>query len=297
MTTNTYSNSQPTANILISGANGANGTELVKLFAGQQMPVRALVRDASRAQKIALPGVEIVEGDFDRPETLSAALRGIERAFLLAPSSERAEKQQIAFVEAARKSDAKHIVKLSQLGADSGSPQRFLRYHGRVEAAIRESGLAFTFLRPNLFMQTLLNFAGTIKEKNAFFAPMGEGRVSVVDTRDIAQVAFVSLSQSGHENKIYDLTGPGALSHAQMAEQLSGVLGRTVSYQNIPPEAMRESLLGLHFPTWQADGLLEEYAAWSQDEAAQIATGVFDATGHEPRSFEQFARDYAPAFR
>lgn len=297
MTTNNHSNSRPSSRVLISGANGANGTELVKLFAGQKRPVRALVREASRAQKIALPGVEIVEGDFDRPETLSAALQGIERAFLLAPSSEQAEKQQIAFVEAAQKSGVRHIVKLSQLGADADSSQRFLRYHGRVEAAIRESGLASTFLRPNLFMQTLLNFAGTIKEKNAFFAPMEQGRVSVIDTRDIAQVAFVSLSQTGHENKIYDLTGPEALSHAQMAEQLSGVLGRTVSYQNIPPESMRESLLGLHFPVWQADGLLEEYAAWSQDEAAQIATGVFDATGQEPRAFEQFARDYAPAFR
>ena len=215
---------------------------------------------------------------------------------MLTPSSERAEKQQLAFVDEARKSDVKHIVKLSQLGADSGSSQRFLRYHGNVEAAIRESGLAFTFLRPNLFMQTMLSFAGTIKEKNAFFAPMGEGRVSVVDTRDIAGVAFVSLTQSGHENKSYEITGPQALSHAQMAEQLSGVLNRTISYVNIPPEAMREALLGLHFPAWQADGLLEEYAAWSQDEAAQIATGVFDATGQEPRAFEQFARDNASAF-
>lgn len=291
-----HSDSQPGARVLITGANGANGAELVKLFAAQEIPVRALVRDRSRAEKIALPGVEVVEGDFDRPATLDAALKGIERAFLLSPSSERAEKQQLGFVEAATRSGVRHIVKLSQLGADADSSQRFLRYHGKVEAAIRESGLAFTFLRPNLFMQTLLNFAGTIKEKNAFFAPMGEGRVSVVDTRDIAQVAFVSLAQGGHANKIYEITGPQSLSHAQMAEQLSGVIGRTISYVNIPPEAMRQSLLGLHFPAWQADGLLEEYAAWSQDEAAQVTASVRDATAHEPRSFEQFARDHASAF-
>ena len=296
MTTNSHSDSPTKPTVLITGANGANGAELVKLFAAQNIPVRALVRDRSRAEKIALPGVEIVEGDFDRPDTLAAALSGIERAFLLSPSSERAEKQQLAFVDEARESDVKHIVKLSQLGADSGSSQRFLRYHGNVEAAIRESGLDFTFLRPNLFMQTLLSFAGTIKEKNAFFAPMGEGRVSVVDTRDIAGVAFVSLFQSGHENKIYDITGPDFLSHTQMAEQLSGVLGRTISYHDIPPEAMRETLLGLHFPVWQADGLLEEYAAWSENEAAQVTHDVREATGHEPRSFEQFARDHASAF-
>ncbi len=296
MTTDFYSDSQTGAKILITGATGANGAELVKLFAAQNIPVRALVRDRSRAETIALPGVEIVEGDFDRPETLGAALKGIERAFLLSPSSERAETQQLAFLEAAQKSGVKHLVKLSQLGADSGSSQRFLRYHGRVEAAIQESGLDFTFLRPNLFMQTLLNFAGTIKEKNAFFAPMGDGQVSVVDTRDIARVAFASLTGYGHENKNYDLTGPQSLSHAQMGEQLSGVLGRTIAYVNIPPEAMREALLGFHFPVWQADGLLEEYAAWSQGEAAQVATDVRDSTGHEPRSFEQFARDHASAF-
>ncbi len=296
MTTNIHSDPQPGAKVLITGANGANGAELVKLFAAQNIPVRALVRDRSRAEKIALPGVETIEGDFDRPETLDAALKGIERAFLLTPSSERAEKQQLAFVEAAQKSDVKHIVKLSQLGADADSSQRFLRYHGKVETAIRESSLAFTFLRPNLFMQTLLSFAGTIKEKNAFFAPMGEGRVSVVDTRDIAQVAFVSLTGDGHENKIYEITGPDSLSHGQMAEQLSGVLGRTISYVNIPPEAMRQSLLDLHFPVWQADGLLEEYAAWSQNEAAQVTGDVRDVTGHDPRSFEQFACDHASAF-
>ncbi len=295
MATNT-SNPQHTLAVLITGATGENGRELIQLFAAQNIPVRALVRDKTRADKIALPGVELVQGDFDHPETLRAALSGIERAFLLSPSSQNAEKQQLAFLESAKQCGVKHIVKLSQLGADSSSSQRFLRYHGAVEDAIRASGLEYTFLRPNLFMQTVLSFADTIKQKNAFFAPMGEGRVSVVDTRDIAGVAFSSLTENGHEGKTYNITGPQSLSHAQMAKQLSDTLNRPISYVNISPDAMRETLLGLHFPAWQADGLLEEYASWSHDEAAQIESGVLDATGNEPHTFEQFTRDYARDF-
>jgi len=203
-----------TATTLITGATGANGTELVKLFAAQNIPVRALVRAKNRAQSIALAGVDVVEGDFDHPETLSAALKGIERAFLLVPSSEDGQKQQLAFVEAAKTSGVKHIVKLSQLGASRDSSQRFLHVHGVVEDAIRASGLAFTFLRPNLFMQGLLSFKTTINSQNAFYAPADEGKISIVDVRDIAQVAFASLTQAGHEGKILRHHRP-AIAHAR----------------------------------------------------------------------------------
>ena len=209
---------------------------------------------------------------------------------MLAPSSQNVEEQQITFVQCAQQSGVRHLVKLSQLGADADSSQRFLRYHGAVEDAIRASGLAFTFLRPNLFMQTLLASAQTIKEKNAFYAPMGAGRISVVDVRDIAAVAFAALTQDVHEGVTYDITGPQGRSHGDIAHILSEVVGRTIDYIDVPPAVMKETLLGTGFPAWQADGLLEEYAAWGQNEAAQIAPGVRDATGREPRNFETFAR-------
>ncbi len=121
--------------ILVTGATGSNGTEIVKRLASRNVQVRAMVRDQNRASEIAVPNVEVVEGNFDRPETLLSALVGVERAFLLTNSSERAEAQQIAFIDAARQSDVEHIVKLSQFGADASSPGRFLRYHAEVEAA------------------------------------------------------------------------------------------------------------------------------------------------------------------
>jgi uncharacterized protein YbjT (DUF2867 family) len=270
--------------ILVTGATGNNGTEIVKrLAATTQVQVRAMVRNRERASAIALPHVEVVEGDFDRPATLLSALAGVERAFLLTNSSERAQAQQIAFIDAARHSGVAHIVKLSQLGAEAHSPVRFLRYHAAVEATLQASGIAYTLLRPNLFMQGLLNFRSTIATQNAFYAAAGDAKVSVIDLRDIADVAVAALTEAGHEGKIYELTGPQALTHAEMAELLSKVLGRRVTFVDISPEAMREALLEFGFPVWQADGLIEDYAHYRRGEAAAVRSGVQDAIGKAPR--------------
>ena len=212
--------------ILVTGATGSNGIEILKLLAARGIPVRAMVRDLSKSASIAQPNVEIVEGDFDRPETLLAALNGVDRAFLLTNSTDRAEAQQLAFVEAAHRSGVSHIVNLSQLHANQNSPGRFLRYHAAVEAAIQASGMAYTFLRPNLYMQGLLNFCSTIKDNNVFYAAAGDAKVSLVDVRDIAAVAVAALTEAGHKGKIYDITGLQALTHTEMAEHLSTALGR-----------------------------------------------------------------------
>lgn len=138
--------------ILVTGATGNNGSEIVKLLAAQNIPVRAMVRSRDRASTMTAPNIEVVEADFDRPETLLTALNGVDRAFLVTNSSEHAQAQQLAFVEAAKQSGVAQIVKLSQFAANAHSPVRFLRYHAAVEAAIQASGIAYTFLRPNLFI-------------------------------------------------------------------------------------------------------------------------------------------------
>ena len=173
--------------ILITGATGTNGVELLKLLASHGIPARAMIRPGANARAISdLPGIDIVEGDFDDPSSLEHILVGVERAFLLTNSTERSETQQLGFVEAARRSGVKHLVKLSQFAACASSPVRFLRYHAVVEGAIRNSGMAFTFLRPNLYMQGLLLFRDAIAKQGRFFAPVGDARVSVVDVRDSA---------------------------------------------------------------------------------------------------------------
>lgn len=297
MNTSLVPANQTTPSILITGATGNIGSELTKLLAQRGIPFRAMVRNPDHETALtALPGAEIVAGDFNDPASLASALRGIERAFLLTPSSEQAEEQQLRFVNEARKAGVRHIVKLSQLAADEHSPVRFLRYHAVVERAIRESGMDFTFLRPNLFMQGLLSFRSTIAQSGKFFAPIGDARVSVVDVRDIASVAAAALTLANHFGQTYTLTGPESLTHAEMAQLLSSALNRPVMFIDITPEVMRATLTQIGFPAWQADGLIEDYAHYSRNEAAPVIAGVQDATGHAPRSFATFAGDYADTF-
>ena len=188
------------------------------------------------------------------------------------------------------------MVYLSQLHAAKDPPVRFLRYHAVVEEAIASSGMEFTHLRPNLYMQGLLGFRASIASEGQFFAPIGDARVSIVDVRDIAKVAAAVLTQTGHEGKIYDITGPEALTHAEMASQLSDALGRQITFIDIPERTMREALIGFGLPEWQADGLIEDYAHYRRGEATNVSNTVLEVTGHPARSFSTFARDYKHAF-
>jgi uncharacterized protein YbjT (DUF2867 family) len=282
--------------ILVTGATGNNGIELIKRLSSLGAAVRGMVRNRHDRVNSTLPGVEFMTANFDDPASIRRALEGIERAFLVTNSSERAEAQQLGFVEVARAVGRRHIVYLSQLHAATSSPVRFLRYHAVVEAAIVSSGITYTHLRPNLYMQGLLGFRSSIISEGRFFAPASDARVSIVDVRDIAAVAAATLTESGHGGKIYDITGPEALTHAEMASQLSNALGRNITFVNIQERAMRDMLLGFGIPAWQAEGLIEDYAHYRRGEASIIARAIRDVTGCPPRSFAAFARDYKQAF-
>jgi uncharacterized protein YbjT (DUF2867 family) len=218
-------------------------------LSGRGEPIRAMVRK-QRGIVNATPncGLEFVVADFDDTASLRKALDGVQRAFLVTNSSEQVEERQLRFVALARESGVKHIVYLSQLHASSASPLRFLRYHAAVEEALRKSGMSYTNLRPNLYMQGLLMIGKSIATEGRFFAPAGEARVSVVDVRDIAAVAVAALTQTRHEGKTYELTGPEALTHTQMAEQLSEALNRPITFVDLPEKAFRDALRGSTCP-------------------------------------------------
>jgi uncharacterized protein YbjT (DUF2867 family) len=284
-------------NILITGATGNIGSALTQYLSAQNIPFVAMVR---RAQEIngldKLPGASIKVGDFNDSSSLTAALKGIDTAFLLTPSSELAEAQQKRFVDVSQAAGVKHIVKLSQWAASVNSPVRFLRYHAAVEQHIQKSGMSYTFLRPNLFMQGLLGLKDYIANKGVFFASVGNAQISAVDVRDIAEVAAAALTDSSHQNKTYELSGPEALTHFDMASKLSAALGRTIHFTDTAEVVMHDALLKAGFPLWQADGLLEDYAHYRNLEAVTVTSDVQKVTGHAARNFDQFARDYAPAF-
>jgi uncharacterized protein YbjT (DUF2867 family) len=283
--------------ILITGATGNIGTEVSKQLSAKGVTFKAMVRSADQADSLkSLPHCEIVTGNFDDLYSIEKALEGIDRAFLLTSSSEKTEKQQSDFIDIAKKTGVKHIVKQSQWAADEQSPVRFLRYHAVVEQKIRESGLAYTFLRPNLFMQGLIGFKKSIAEQGKFFAAVGESKISAVDIRDIAAVAVEALTEDGHTGKIYNLTGPAAITHTEMAKYLSNALGRDITFLDVPPEVMLQALLDAKFPQWMAEGLIEDYAHYAREEAAVVTSDIKDVTGKNPHNFADFAHDYRNAF-
>jgi uncharacterized protein YbjT (DUF2867 family) len=281
--------------ILVTGATGNTGSVLVDLLTQRGALVRVMVRDQGDAAKFDAPRVSVVVADFDDTQSVTAALAGTDRAYLVTPSSERAAEQQIRFAETAVESSVRHLVVLSQFAAGPDSPVRFLRWHAAVERRVRELGIGYTFLRPNLFFQGLFAAAGTVAASSRLFAPIGEARVSAVDVRDIAAVAAVTLTEPGHDGQIYTITGPAAITHGEIAAALSAALGREITFEDVSPQVFAESLRGV-LPAWQVDGLLEDYAHYACGEAAEVYPTIADVTGRYPLSIGQFARDYAAAF-
>jgi uncharacterized protein YbjT (DUF2867 family) len=276
--------------VLVTGATGTVGSALIPALQARGVTVRAMTRNPGRP----VPGVENVVADLRDPESVTAALRGVEAAFLNSPSAVDAAALQIQFADLARNAGVNRIVLLSQYAARADSPVRFLRWHAEVEAHVQHLGLDHTVLRPNLYMQALLGFAGTIAQ-GWFAAPIGDAAVSLIDTRDIADTAAAVLTGTGHTGHTYTLTGPRAVTHDQIAQALSTATGRNIAFRDAPADQFSAALADI-LPPWQLDGLVEDYAHYARGEAAEVHTSVPDLTGHPARDITDFARDYAAAF-
>ena len=282
--------------ILVTGATGKVGQEVVRQLSSANVPLRAFVRDPLRASHIRLPGVQIAVGDLSKPETLDAAMDGIERVFLLSPPDPDQVNLQSNAIDSARRMGARHVVKVSVAGGPDAGTQ-IGRWHWTTETQLKESGLEFTILRPTSYMQQLFLFAPAIAATGSFQLAMGAGAVAVVDTRDVAAVAVRALTEPGHEHRIYDLTGPEALTFEEMALELSHATGKKITYVHVPPEYARKQLLQMGQPRWLVEDMIVLSASFRQGYGAAVSTAVRDVTNRAPRSFSEFARDYAAVFR
>ena len=276
--------------ILVTGASGTVGGEVVKALVGQKTPVRAGYR--SRPQNVPA-GVETVALDYDRPETIAPALAGVETLFLLSSTVA----PEVRVVDEAKRAGVKRIVKLSVLGAAEGRFE-FARWHRPVEQHIEASGLAWTYLRPNGFMQNMINYKGeTIRTQSALYASVGDAAISHVDARDIGAAAARVLAEDGHHGKAYDLTGGSALTYGQVAQALSTALGRTIRYVPITPEQYKAAAVAAGTPEAYADALVDLDRAYAAGVGSRVSSDLKTLTGRDPISFDAFARDYAPAMR
>ena len=280
--------------ILITGASGNVGREVVKQALAVGLQIRATFQSPAVAAK-APAGLEGVIMDYAKPETIRPALHGVEKILLVGPPVRDLPALEANFVKEVRRAGRKHIVKISALG---GRESMFSSGHRDSEENIEASGLPYTFLRPNGFMQNLVNYnAGTIRSQNAFYGCQGDGAVSIVDIRDIAAVAVIVLAATGHEGKSYALTGGEALTSEQVAEKISRVAGRKISYVDLQAAELKKGILSAGTPEWSADALLDLQRLYREGKASLVTDNVERLTGHKPITFDQFARDYAFAFQ
>ena len=282
--------------ILVTGATGHVGSELVRLLAEQGAPARALVHSADKAAPIRHLGLETALGDYEQPDTLDVAMKGCDQLFLLSPPTPRQPQQEQHVIDAARRAGLDHVVKQSVPWAGPDAPLVFCRWHGQVEQHLAQSGLAYTLLRPSSFMQNFLMSAQQVADQGVLYGMFGEGRVAFIDARDIAAAAAELLTNPGHQGASYTLTGPEALSAAEVAERLSAATGRQVRSVDLGPDGYRQALAGAGMPGWLVDGAVESNTMLAAGHAATVTNEVARLTGRPPRTFAQFAADHQAAF-
>lgn len=283
--------------ILVIGGTGTVGSEVVKQLAEKKAKTRVLVRNAQKEAEVKKLGLETALGDVTQPASLEAALKGVDHVFLLTPASPNQGDQESAIVDLAKKAGVHHLVLLSAIGASADSPLNLARQHAKAEDHLKSSGLGYTILQPHSFMQNYLMQAGGIKGMSAIYGNFKEGRIAMVDARDIAAVAVECLTEAGHEGKTYLITGGEALTESQAAEKLSAVIGKKVNYMDVPTEAIVKSMTGMGMPDWLAGDLSKLGEVFAAGHGAATTDVVEKVTKKAPIKFDQFARDYAQAFK
>jgi len=282
--------------ILVFGATGTIGSQVLRLLVARGEKVRAVVHSPAGARRIRQADVEVVQGDLDKPETLDRVFEGVEKVFLVSPAHPRQVEREGNAVEAARRAGVRHIVKLSALGARIDSQFLIGRIHGEIERKIEESGIPYTHLRPHFYMQNLLSFAEPIKYSSAIYAPVRDGKIGMVHVRDIAAVAATVLTEPGHRNKIYEITGPEAVSLSDVAGKLSRITGEEISFVNVPMPAARQNLVNSGVPDWMADATLEFYELWAAGKASKVTDTVAQVTGRWPITLDKFLEENKDSF-
>jgi uncharacterized protein YbjT (DUF2867 family) len=282
--------------ILVTGATGNIGSRIVEALAAQGVPCTAFVRDTTKAAGRLPATVPLVVGDFADRAGIHAALDGIDAVLLSSGNDPRQVDYECNVIDAVATTCRCPLVKISSVGAEPGSPAAFVDWHGRSEAHLVDSGLAATVLRANFFMTNLLSAADSIRQGGPLAAPAGDARIAMVDPDDIAACAVIALTTPGHEGRAYELTGPEALTYADVAATLSEVLAQPIDFLDAPADAVREAMLGVGMPAWFADGFLTLFAELRRGIASRVTADVAELTARPARSLRDFLAAHRQVF-
>lgn len=281
--------------IFVTGATGTVGSHVVERLRERDVTVRAGVRDVEQARRRFGDDVECVAFDFRKPETWGAAFEDVDAMFLVRPPSMSDVKRHLTpAVDAAARVGVEHVVYLSVLGAEKNP----LVPHHRVERHLRGADVTYTFLRASFFMQNLAEeHLEDVRERDEISVPAGDGATSFVDARDVAAVGVAALTEPGHENRAYDVTGPEALTYAEVAAVFSDVLGRCIEYARPGAVEFVRTQYRRGTPLGFALVMLAVYTTARVGLAGRVTDDVEEVLGRPPRTMREFVRDNADTFR
>jgi uncharacterized protein YbjT (DUF2867 family) len=279
--------------ILITTA-GKVGSVAALLLAQREVPVKVLVRDPAKADGLARAGVEVIAGDLRIPAPIDAAMRGVAAVVLVSPA---VPAEELNVIDSAVRAGVNHVVKVTSK-ASLDSPIARRRGQAEIENALVASGLGYTLLRNNAYMQNFLMLAPAIAATGGFGASAGDGRIGMIDTRDVADVAArIAASPEPHAGKTYWPTGPEVLSYADAAAILSEGLGRPVAYHQLTFEQQRQAMINAGLPANVAEDNARALGLFADGDADYTTDDVPALLDRPARTFKQFVTDYAQAWR
>ena len=287
--------------IVVTGATGQAGSEVVRALAARGERVRAFVRDPGPARHKLGANVELAVGDLADPRSVRAALDGAGTLFLSCADDPRRVGWETSAIDAAVAAGVRRVVKLSAVGAAPGSPVAFWDWHGRVEEHLRASGTGWVILRSSWYMSNLLAAAAQVAAEGRLYAPAGQARVAMIDPRDVGAAAAEvllrpGLANPGHEGRTYLVTGPAAITFTEVAAGLSAAVGHRIEFTDIPGEAAEQAMIAGGMPAFVAGQIVRIFAQLRQGADRRVTATVQALTGNAPRDVAAFARDHARLF-
>lgn len=281
---------------VVTGATGLAGSEIVRALLERGQPVRAFVRDADKARSLFGNAVELSVGDFGDPHAVRAALADAERIVLSGPDDPRRVAWESEAIDAAAAAGVRRVVKVSSLVAERGSPVAFWDWHARIEQHLRASGVPAVMLRCAPYMTNVLAAAESVARDGVLPAPAGTARIAMIDPRDVGAAAAAALLDSGHDGRTHVVTGPAAITYAELAADLAAATGRPVRYVAVSDADARQAMLRQGLPDAVAAQVVAVFAMLRRGMAKRVTSTVEALTGRPPYSFRAFAHDHAALF-
>jgi uncharacterized protein YbjT (DUF2867 family) len=282
--------------ILVTGATGTAGSEVVRALAARRRPVRALVRDRARAERLLGTAAELAVGALGDPASVHAALRDCDALVLSCADDPRRVDWEKGAIAAAAAAGVRRIVKLSAINAVPGAPVAFWDWHGQVEHELGRARVPSVILRSSFYMSNLLAAAGAVAQTGRLFAPAGAARIAMIDPRDVGAAAAAVATSPDHDGRTYVLTGPAAIDYVDVARALAAATGREIAYVDVPDAAAHAQLVEDGMPAFAADQVVRLYERLRAGAAEQVTTALPQLTGRPARDIDQFARDHAHRF-